>query len=103
MHKTVLPVRNIGEKMLFALLEAMFSENESLSSKLKSKDEDTCILRADIAAPSQKPMLIEVKLVEKSESEESKQDEEDEVQYISFKQVGEKQESQFYKYVDAVK
>lgn len=84
--------------MLFALLEALLSTNETLSAKVKEVSEDTCTLIVDVIAPAQKPLIptekpmtIKIKLVEKPE-EESKDDDEDETQLINFEQVGGKQD-----------
>ena len=98
LHKTVHPVKNMGDKMLFALLEALMSTNETLSAKVKEVNDDTCTLTVDVIAPAQKPLIpseksmtIKIKLVEKPE-EESKDDDEDETQLINFEQVGGKQD-----------
>ena len=84
--------------MLFALLEALLSTNETLSAKVKEVNDDTCSLTVDVIAPAQKPLIpteksmtIKIKLVEKPE-EESKDDDEDETQLINFEQVGGKQD-----------
>ena len=63
--------------MLFALLEAMLEDNDNLSAKIKDKNDDNCTLTANVTAPSQKPMVIEIKLVERAD-EENKEEEEDE-------------------------
>ena len=98
LHKTVHSVKNMGDKMLFALLEAMLSTNETLNAKVKETNNDTCTLTVDVIAPAQKPliqtekpMVIKIKLVEKAE-EESKDEDEDETQLINFEQVDGKQD-----------
>ena len=42
--------------MLFALLEAMFSDRKELNAKVQKSDEDTCTLTATVSAPKQKVM-----------------------------------------------
>ena len=98
LQKTVHLVKNMGDKMLFALLEAMLKTNENLSAKLIRVNYETCTLTVDVIAPAQKPliptekpMVIKIKLVEKAE-EESKDDDEDETQLINFEQVDGKQD-----------
>ena len=84
LHKTIVPVANMGENMLFELLEAMIADKESLSAKVEKAESSTYTLVASVNAPKEKPMVIEMELVQKKQ-EESKDNAEVEIQYISFK------------------
>ena len=80
-HKTILPVRNLGERMLFDLLESMFHEIEQLNVTEVEAHRENSQLDLSVTLPEKEPMQIEVKLVQP----EKQDDEEVERQFINFK------------------
>ena len=71
LHKTVLPVKNVDKQMLFALLEAMFAQVSDLTATIKATDKTHSTLITTVSLPDEKPIQIEVKLIEKRPAEEN--------------------------------